>query len=107
MSITIKIFLGIFALLSMLFPDLAFASGGISEFEGPVDKVVGTISGPAGKLIATVAFAVSGLILIFGRNEVSEGVKVLLQVVFAISFIAFAATIVNTVFGSGFSGAVI
>lgn len=94
------------AILSLAFvPNLAFASGGISEFSGPLEKVVGTITGPAGKWISIVAMALCGVIFIINKDDISGGFKLLLSVVFGISFIAFAASIVNSVFT--FSGAVI
>lgn len=86
-------------------PELAFASGGISEFSGPLEKVVNTITGPAGKWIAITAMALCGVIFIMNKDDVSGGFKLLLGVVFGISFIAFASSIVNSVFS--FSGAVV
>ncbi len=93
-----------FALLAAL-PDLALASGGITEFSSPLEKVVNTITGPAGKWISIVAMALCGIIFIMNKDDVSGGFKLLLGVVFGISFIAFASSIVNSVFT--FSGALI
>ena len=93
------------ALCVFALPDVAFASGGISEFSGPLEKVVGTITGPAGKWISIVAMALCGVIFIMNKDDISGGFKLLLSVVFGISFIAFASSIVNSVFS--FSGAVI
>jgi type IV secretion system protein VirB2 len=87
------------------FPDLAAASGGITEFSSPLEQVVNTITGPAGKWISIVAMALCGVIFIMNKDDISGGFKLLLSVVFGISFIAFAASIVNSVFS--FSGAVI
>ena len=49
--------------------------------------------------------ALCGVIFIMNKDDISGGFKLLLSVVFGISFIAFAASIVNSVFS--FSGAVI
>jgi type IV secretion system protein VirB2 len=87
------------------FPDLAAASGGITEFSSPLEQVVNTITGPAGKWISIVAMALCGVVFIMNKDDISGGFKLLLSVVFGISFIAFAASIVNSVFS--FSGAVI
>jgi type IV secretion system protein VirB2 len=97
----------LFGLLAGLFafPELSFASGGISEFSSPLEQVVNTITGPAGKWISIVAMALCGVIFIMNRDDISGGFKLLLSVVFGISFIAFAASIVNSVFS--FSGAII
>jgi type IV secretion system protein VirB2 len=89
----------------MVMPDLALASGGIGEFSAPLEKVMNTITGPAGKAISIVAMALCGLVFIMNKDDLSGGFKLLLGVVFGISFIAFAASIVNSVFS--FSGAVI
>ena len=85
-------------------PDLALASGGITEFSGPLEKVVNTITGPAGKYISITAMAVCGIMFVINKDDVSGGFKLLLSVVFGISFIAFAGSMVNSVFS--FSGAV-
>ena len=91
--------------ICLCFPDIAAASGGITEFSSPLEKVVNTITGPAGKWISIVAMALCGVIFIMNKDDISGGFKLLLSVVFGISFIAFAASIVNSVFS--FSGAVI
>lgn len=96
--------LGLMA-LCLCFPDLVAASGGITEFSSPLERVVNTITGPAGKWISIVAMALCGVIFIMNKDDISGGFKLLLSVVFGISFIAFAASIVNSVFS--FSGAVI
>lgn len=83
----------------------AMASGGISEFSSPLEKVVGTITGPAGRWIAIAGMAIVGLVYIFNKEDIAGGVKLLLNVVFAICFIAFATGIVDSIFS--FSGAVL
>lgn len=85
-------------------PDLALASGGITEFSGPLEKVVNTITGPAGKYISITAMAICGIMFVINKDDISGGFKLLLSVVFGISFIAFAGSMVNSVFS--FSGAV-
>lgn len=94
-----------FLALCLCLPDIALASGGITEFSSPLERVVNTITGPAGKWISIVAMALCGVIFIMNKDDISGGFKLLLSVVFGISFIAFAASIVNSVFS--FSGAVI
>ena len=98
-------FFGLAAVCLLLTPDIAAASGGITEFSSPLERVVNTITGPAGKWISIVAMALCGVIFIMNKDDISGGFKLLLSVVFGISFIAFAASIVNSVFS--FSGAVI
>jgi type IV secretion system protein VirB2 len=89
-----------------LAPDAAFASGGISDFSGPFEKVIGTITGPWGRIVSIAGMAICGVVFIFNRQDMGEGFKMMLQVVFGICFICFAATIVDALF-STFSGAVI
>lgn len=98
-------FFPFFAVCIFALPELAIASGGIAEFASPLEKVVGTITGPAGKWISIVAMALCGIMFIMNKDDLTGGFKLLLSVVFGISFIAFAASIVNSVFS--FSGAII
>lgn len=95
------------AVLAILFATCpeAMASGGITEFSSPLEKVVGTITGPAGRWISIVAMAIVGLVYIFNKEDISGGFKLLLSVVFGICFIAFATSIVDSLFS--FSGAVL
>jgi len=67
--------------------------------------VVNTVTGPAGKWVSIVAMALCGIMYVFNKDDLTGGFKLLLGVVFGISFIAFASSIVNSVFS--FSGAVI
>ena len=87
----------------LLLPEAAHASG-ITDFSGPLEKVAGTVTGPVGRWVSIIGMGLVGLLLIFQRSEMTEGVKMLCGVVFAICFIAFAANIVNAMFS--FSGAV-
>ena len=86
-------------------PEAALASGGISELTGPVEKVVGTITGPVGRGIAIFGMALCGIIFIVKRDDLTGGFQLLLGVVFGISFIAFAASMIDSIFS--FSGALI
>lgn len=99
-----NIFVLALALVCCVAPE-AYASGGITEFSGPLEKVVNTITGPAGKWISIIAMALCGVIFIMNKDDISGGFKLLLGVVFGISFIAFAGSIVNSVFS--FSGALV
>lgn len=86
-------------------PDLALASGGITEFSGPLEKVVNTLTGPAGKMIGIIGMGLCGIYMIVNKDDIAGGFKHVVNTVFAISFFAFAASIVNT--GFSFSGAVV
>jgi len=90
---------------TIVWPDSAQASGGIGEFTGPLEKVMNTVTGPAGRMISIIAFAVTGVVFIWKREDLSGMFQGLLGVVLAITFVAFAANIVGGVFT--FSGAVV
>lgn len=100
-----RVTLCLLSLETLLVCPPAFASGGIDQFSSPLEKVVGTITGPAGRWISIAAMALCGVIYIFNKDDLSGGFKLLIGVVFGISFIAFAAGIVDGLFS--FSGAVI
>jgi type IV secretion system protein VirB2 len=93
------------AFLAFVVPPDTAAAGGIADLATPLERISATLTGPVGKAVCIIALCVTGLMLIFGRSEMSEGVKMLCGVVFAISFIAFAANIINYIFP--FSGAVV
>ncbi len=100
------LFLLLFAALAVLLdPGCAFASGGISEFSSPLEKVVNTVTGTAGKLISIAALAIAGFMYLFNRDDISGGFKILLQLIMGISIVCFAGGIVNSVFS--FSGALV
>ena len=86
-------------------PELAHASRSISEFNTPFEMVVGTITGPVGRWVSIAAMAISGFTYLLKRESLDGGFKTLLSVVFGISFIAFAASIVDN--GFSFSGALV
>ena len=60
---------GLFALCLLACPELALASGGITEFSSPLERVVNTVTGPAGKWIAITAMALCGVVFIMNKNE--------------------------------------
>lgn len=98
------IFIALVALLFGVCPDAALASGGITEFSSPLEKVVNTVTGPAGKYISITAFAACGIYYIMNRDSLDGAFKLLLQIVMGISLIAFAGSIINSLFS--FSGSV-
>ncbi len=85
-----------------LFPEIASASG-IEEFRGPVEKVLGTVSGPVGGIISAIGLAIAGLTFIMKKAELGEGFKMFLSIVIGVCFIAGATSIINAIFS--FSGA--
>ena len=61
---------GFLTLCLLACPELALASGGITEFSSPLERVVNTITGPAGKWISIVAMALCGVIFIMNNNAI-------------------------------------
>lgn len=89
----------------MLLPEVAHA-GGITEFAGPLEQVVNTLSGPVGKIICVLMLILCAVGYWFTRGEELSGiVKVLFGVVFIMTIISFAPSIVNRLFS--FSGAML
>ncbi|MFA9394660.1 MAG: TrbC/VirB2 family protein [Halodesulfovibrio sp.] len=102
---TTKFLLLIALAFVVMHPDLAEASTKISEFNEPFENFVGAITGPVGRWISIAGFAISGIGLIWKRADPMDSFKTLLSVVCAISFVAFAGSLVDN--GFTFSGALI
>jgi type IV secretion system protein VirB2 len=101
-------FMALLFILPLVFPDLALAQEGvkaIDSFSAPLQAVVGTITGKAGQYISIAAMGICGIMFIMNKDDISGGFKVMLTVVFGISFICFASSIVTAVFN--FTGAMI
>lgn len=86
-----------FVLGVLLQPHFALASG-LSEFDGPLETLMGTITGPVGRYTSIIAMALIGVTFIFKREEISGVFKTALGVVFAICFIVFASSMVDSMF---------
>lgn len=90
----------VLAVVTMVSPDLAMANdiGEMSGFKNALDKIINVIAGPIGQAISVGGMAIAGIVFIFNRQDMGEGFKSLLAVVFGICFIAFGASIVNAIF---------
>ena len=77
------------ALSIVLLAQEAHAGGGGMPWEGPIQQIIDSVSGPVAKAVGVGAIIVTGLSLAFGEG--GSGMKKLLWVVFGIS-IAFAAS---------------
>lgn len=95
------LFLGV--LLALPFP--ALANPGLSEFGGPLDTFLNTITGNIGKSIAILAVACIGIYCVTSRGEITETTKQAFGVVLALCFIPFAPAIVNKLYS--FTGAML
>ena len=97
-------FLALFAAMAAFMQDMALASDDFG-MGGPFETVKNVITGKWGKMISIAGMACCGIVFIFARQDMAEGFKLMLQVVFGICFIVFAVTIVDALFS--FSSAVI
>ena len=82
--------IGAAALVSLIqSPALAATTGGGGmPWEGPLNAVMESITGPTARIIAILIIVATGLTLAFG--DVGQGFKKLLQILFGLA-IAFAA----------------
>ena len=74
------------ALLACAAP--AYAAGSGMPWEGPLEQIVDSITGPVARIVAILIIVATGLTLAFG--DVGQGFKKLLQILFGLA-IAFAA----------------
>ena len=77
------------AILLLLSPSAAYAAGSGMPWEGPLDQILASLSGPVARAIGVIAIVVTGLSLAFGEG--GGGMRRMLWVVFGLT-IAFAAT---------------
>lgn len=73
-----------------------FASGPAMPWEGPLNTIMQSISGPVAKVIGVIAIVLAGLGIAFGES--GSGVRRLFQVVLGLAIAFTAASIVSTLF---------
>ncbi|WP_312408359.1 TrbC/VirB2 family protein [Rhizobium sp.] len=99
MSRKLLTFLG-FAAVSMMMIEPAFAGGGGGlPWEGPLEQIQESITGPVAMAIALIAVAVAGGMLIFG-GEINDFARRLAYVVLVCGILIGGAQIV-ALFGGG------
>lgn len=97
---------GCVALAFSMIPETLLASSGdIGEFTSAFEKIKDLVIGKFGQIISTLAIACLGIYFMYARQEMSEGFKIMISVALGISFVVFAANLVNSLFN--WSGAVI
>jgi len=92
-------FLFILALMILL-PAVTHASGSGMPWEGPLQKILDSISGPVAKIVGVLAIVITGLGLAFGEG--GGLMKKIIGIVFGLS-IAFSASSFGLSF-FGFAG---
>ena len=99
------LWLALIALCLIAVPDAAFA-GGISEFASPLESVVNTLQGPAGRSICVIMIIVCGIGYWMQRGEELSGIfKAFMGLVVIITLVSFGDTIIGKLFS--FKGALI
>ena len=93
------------ALLAFAMTSPAFAAttggggGGAMPWEGPLNAVMDSITGPTPRIIAILIIVATGLTLAFG--DVGQGFKKLLQILFGLAIAFAAATFFLPLVGGG------
>lgn len=75
---------------------LAADAGGAMPWEGPLQKIMDSISGPVAKVIAVIVIALAGFGIAFGES--GSGVRRLFQVVLGLAIAFGAASIVASLY---------
>jgi type IV secretion system protein VirB2 len=79
-----------------LFSGVAFADDSL-PWEGPLQKILESLTGPVAKILGVIAIVIAGFGIAFG--EAGSGVRRLFQVIFGLSIVFSAATLVASLFG--------
>ena len=92
------------ALFFAILPTAAFAGGagggGGLPWEGPLQQVTDSLTGPVAIAIGTVAFFVAGGMLIFG-SEIGDFAKRTIYAVLAASLMLLGGNLISLLFGAG------
>jgi type IV secretory pathway VirB2 component (pilin) len=85
--------------LVMVAPQVFADDSAPMPWEGPLDMIMHSISGPVAKIVGVIAIVLAGLGIAFG--EAGSGVRKLFQVVMGLAIAFTAASIVSTLFQGG------
>ena len=91
------ILMGLLFAVLLLFPDIAHASSTGMPWEGPLTKLVDSITGPVAFGISVLALVASVAGLVFG-GELSGLIKNMLFLALGISVIVFATNMLRSLF---------
>jgi len=80
------------------FADITGSGTGL-EWEGPLETITNSLKGPVAFSISLLGMIATGVALIFG-GEINDFIRRLIMLVLVISLIAFAGSILSTLFGS-------
>lgn len=100
-----KIYVLGLALIIAAAPDLALASGGISEFSSPLQKIIDAFTGPWAAAFSTLCFIVAILGYMFQSSEAADTIRGVIKVAVPVGILTGVGPLVN--FAFSFSGAVL
>lgn len=89
----------IFILLNLVILPVYASSTGL-PWEGPLQKILDSLSGPVAKILGVIVIVIAGLGIAFG--EAGGGMRKLFQIVFGLSIAFTASSLLTSLFG--FSG---
>jgi len=72
---------------------------GGASWEGPINAIATSLTGPVALGVSVVALAVTGMVLVFG-GELTDFAKRALYVTMAIAFLVGGTSFLNTMFNS-------
>lgn len=78
----------------------ASSSGGGLPWEGPLDTLKKSITGPVAMVVSLLGVVACGAALIFG-GEMNEFIRKIIMLVLVIALIVGAASVMSTLFGVG------
>ena len=94
------------SMLAMAFlPDIALASGSVSEFTRPLEQLADMIGGPWAKIVGVLCFMISGIGYVFYKKSIEEQAQGILLGIMGLSVVLAASSFVANFLG--FSGALI
>jgi len=89
------------ALFMFLASNAVFADDSL-PWESPLQKILESLSGPVAKILGVIAIIIAGFGIAFG--EAGSGVRRLFQVIFGLSIVFAATTLVVSLFGVSSGG---
>ncbi|MEO0883029.1 MAG: TrbC/VirB2 family protein [Pseudomonadota bacterium] len=81
--------IGVFVLITALFTPAAYAAGSGMPWEGPLQNILDSVSGPVAQIMGAITIILTGLA--YASGEGGAGMRKLIQIVFGLS-IAFTAS---------------
>jgi type IV secretion system protein VirB2 len=85
-----------FTLFLLLANAATFADDAL-PWESPLKKILDSLTGPVARILGVIAIVIAGFGIAFG--EAGSGIRRLFQVIFGLSIVFSAATLVASLFG--------